>query len=821
MSISTLVPPEIAVRGRLALEAYNKAIAEGKTVDRRVPVMLIGRDRSGKTSLKKSLRGELFNPNEKSTVGIDIDPSHFELSTEIWTIPEKDQETNLGMSISYEHHVARAAVEHIMQTRTAPAPEEKHPEEKPSEEKSPEARPSENVPAVETASASASTSTHDPAEVGTVSSPKTSIQENRSDTISNEPDELPMMSSESVQTSTHAENKDRKPHIPDDVQTEMIKFLVNNSEVGDEEVHAVLWDFAGQSVYYTTHPIFLTSRAIYLLTYDLSQDPHEKAQPVPKQGFFQKFADSCGLELNSDYLDFWMSSVASLASQEECDQVSSKSEDELSPDNLPIVFLVCTHADTPYDSLRDPKTLAIALYGSLRKKPYKMHLHDLFIVDNTKSGRGSECPGVKHLREELLTVAKQLPQMKEPIPIKWLNYEKKLRAKRKLGEKWIDLQEAKRTASEECNIVDDKEFRTVLNFLHDKRILIHFNDSPELGKLVVLDPQWLVDVFKKVITIPSYDSNEKEFEDLWCKLQRKGILEEKLVHHVWRTLSFDKETTDSLLKIMVKFSLLCSWPSSCGKQYLMPSMLTTYPPEDIMNLVEAASAQTPPLFVRFQSGLVPPGLFPRLVLLFLQWGKENSLNPVKPLLYHNFARCFISKDTSQSVVLQCLSSFIKVVVHGGNGIQESRECLQSMTNLSGDVSDDEIGVTFVDSVCRQLELILESMRNEFSWLKNMRYELSFICPVCCQRGVDGYCDTHWVEGCKKEECFHFLSLSQMCNVKKAIHCNKSAGASITRVDTRQFAPWFACRGYQVNNPQHFVSLRFKILHKFWFLLLLF
>ena len=32
-----------------------------------------------------------------------------------------------------------------------------------------------------------------------------------------------------------------------------------------------LWDFAGQHVFYTTHQTFLTSRAIYLLVIDLSQ----------------------------------------------------------------------------------------------------------------------------------------------------------------------------------------------------------------------------------------------------------------------------------------------------------------------------------------------------------------------------------------------------------------------------------------------------------------------------------------------------------------------------------------------------------------------
>ena len=41
--------------------------------------MLIGQDRAGKTSLKKSLIGLPFNSKEKSTDGIEVDPSKFQL----------------------------------------------------------------------------------------------------------------------------------------------------------------------------------------------------------------------------------------------------------------------------------------------------------------------------------------------------------------------------------------------------------------------------------------------------------------------------------------------------------------------------------------------------------------------------------------------------------------------------------------------------------------------------------------------------------------------------------------------------------------------
>lgn len=45
-------------------------------------VMLIGQNRAGKTSLKKSLLGITFDPGEPSTEGIEVDPSRFELDVE-------------------------------------------------------------------------------------------------------------------------------------------------------------------------------------------------------------------------------------------------------------------------------------------------------------------------------------------------------------------------------------------------------------------------------------------------------------------------------------------------------------------------------------------------------------------------------------------------------------------------------------------------------------------------------------------------------------------------------------------------------------------
>ena len=104
------------------------------------------------------------------------------------------------------------------------------------------------------------------------------------------------------------------------------------------------------------------------------------------------------------------------------------------------------------------------------------------------------------------------------------------------GQKFISLETAKQIASDVCNINKNEEIVTLLNFLHDLRVLIHFDDTPELSDLVILDNQWLIDVLKNVITVRPFNSEEENFADLWFKLEKEGILEEKLLKKMFGIL---------------------------------------------------------------------------------------------------------------------------------------------------------------------------------------------------------------------------------------------------------------------------------------------
>ena len=77
--IYIVVPKEVIARGPRAKLAYENALKSGKVKVYRARIMLIGQDRAGKTSLKKSFLGLPFDPEEESTDGIEVDPSKFEV----------------------------------------------------------------------------------------------------------------------------------------------------------------------------------------------------------------------------------------------------------------------------------------------------------------------------------------------------------------------------------------------------------------------------------------------------------------------------------------------------------------------------------------------------------------------------------------------------------------------------------------------------------------------------------------------------------------------------------------------------------------------
>ena len=176
-----------------------------------------------------------------------------------------------------------------------------------------------------------------------------------------------------------------------------------------------LWDFAGQQLYYASHPVFLSPRAIYLLVHDLSKDLNETAKPCYKQGIHTVTLSNVNKETNLDALCSWLASVSTMCSlKPEVNKSEKKKVDDV-PYSRPPVFIVGTHADK---TCQDIKEINMHIQQEISGKDYEHHVvRPIFSVDNTQ---GSSDEGVSALRKRIIDVLKQEPYMGEEIPVRYV-----------------------------------------------------------------------------------------------------------------------------------------------------------------------------------------------------------------------------------------------------------------------------------------------------------------------------------------------------------------------------------------------------------------
>ena len=143
-----------------------------------------------------------------------------------------------------------------------------------------------------------------------------------------------------------------------------------------------LWDFAGQHLYYASHPVFLSSRAVYILVHNLSKPLNAPAEPCVRQGTHDVILENPNGETNLENLLSWLVTVHRMKPVGE--EIVDNAEGKL-PYLRPPVFVVGTHADKPFEEI---KTITSQIQQSISGKEYESHvIRPLFRVDNTQSKR--------------------------------------------------------------------------------------------------------------------------------------------------------------------------------------------------------------------------------------------------------------------------------------------------------------------------------------------------------------------------------------------------------------------------------------------------
>ena len=201
---------------------------------------------------------------------------------------------------------------------------------------------------------------------------------------------------------------------------------LNGEDVKAEEsvVSIELWDFAGQHLYYASHPVFLTSRALYILVCNLSKSLHDTAKPCVRQGSRNVHLENPNGETNLENLLSWLSTVHSVAQmrRKTCDDV----EKEV-PHLRPPVIIVGTHADKPFEDIETMKT---EIQNAIAGKDYEGHVvRPIFSIDNTAKltqrkiqkkvfGKDENIDDIRALQVKIMDALRQEPYIGERIPVR-------------------------------------------------------------------------------------------------------------------------------------------------------------------------------------------------------------------------------------------------------------------------------------------------------------------------------------------------------------------------------------------------------------------
>ena len=201
--------------------------------------------------------------------------------------------------------------------------------------------------------------------------------------------------------------------LPNDVTDLVVRYLQSlqlEDDIKAKEVILTLWDFAGQHLYYASHSVFLSERAVYVLVYNLNKNLLVTAEPCVRQGINDILLDNPNNETNLDNLLSWLVSVHNIRSG------ANKSHENQETKECylrPPVIIVGTNSDQPFQEVKKTER---QIKASISQKEYVKHvIKPFFAVDNSTENN----EGVQNLRNRIMEVLKGEPYMGEEVPLRY------------------------------------------------------------------------------------------------------------------------------------------------------------------------------------------------------------------------------------------------------------------------------------------------------------------------------------------------------------------------------------------------------------------
>jgi internalin A len=303
---------------------------------------------------------------------------------------------------------------------------------------------------------------------------------------------------------------------PDEIKTEGIsinQWQINSQhEIENQKsnINLNIWDFGGQEIMHATHQFFLTKRSLYLLVLDSRLTQEENR------------------------VEYWLKIIQSFGGESPVLIVGNKI---------------------------DQHPLDIDRTGLQKKYP------NIVGILETSAATGA---GIEALKAAIAEQANNLPHVRDLLPETWFTVKTKLEQLGKQSnfithDKYLDL-------CAENEVSDETSQRTLIGFLHDLGVVLHFQDDPRLEALGILNPQWVTNGVYKILNSHAL-------------FQNKGVLATSMLDEILNLPEYPRGKRLFIVDMMKKFELC--YDIIPDKTFLVPDLLPKDQPDLKFNGIPA------------------------------------------------------------------------------------------------------------------------------------------------------------------------------------------------------------------------------------------
>ncbi|XP_033724891.1 uncharacterized protein LOC117314905 [Pecten maximus] len=397
-----------------------------------------------------------------------------------------------------------------------------------------------------------------------------------------------------------------------------------------QKTYVSVFDFGGESMFSNLQHIFLNCNAVILLVFSLHNCFDENA-------IFERVC-------------FWLKFIATYSCQ-------------TTDVYRPPIILVGTHLDL----IENSENLVVSKVNrALRNNPetaqiYQKHVFKFVTVDNTKDDKSDS---YEVLWSSINAAAQYQSHWGQLLPGNWIALEREI-MRLKVRRKVMTFEEIRMIGESLTVPLDEGEVKAMLEYLHMMRSILCFNMDLPKAKMI-LDPQWMVQAFRKIVTVEKFfDKIHGQKHPLLKAYQQTGKLTMEFIEYVWKSDLGFLEFKGTLLYYLERLELLVKPLPEKGESvvnyYIVPCMLQPADLEVVRTLLEAPeTVKTATLVFDFQGRFLPPAVFNKILASCIHRFKVMQASDGSLYLQQGLA-CFVL-NPRWNMVLHCRDSFMKVTL---------------------------------------------------------------------------------------------------------------------------------------------------------------